>query len=115
MKRVYHKLKYGLIGLGIKNNPIKFASVTNASDIASTMLAMNKRNIVVIDSIQTMYLPQLDSAPGTVSQVRASTHELIIAAKKTNSILIFDWTCYERWNNCWTQSFGTHGRYGSIF
>ena len=52
------------------------------------MLAMTKRNVVVIDSIQTMYLPQLDSAPGTVSQVRASTHELIIAAKKTNSILI---------------------------
>tara|TARA_E500000075_G_scaffold34665_1_gene31104 strand:- start:322 stop:1212 length:891 start_codon:yes stop_codon:yes gene_type:complete len=49
---------------------------------------MNKRSVVVIDSIQTMYLTQLDSAPGTVSQVRASTHELIIAAKKTNSILI---------------------------
>jgi len=74
--------------LGVKNIPIKFASVTNAADIASTMLAMSKRHVVVIDSIQTMYLPQLDSAPGTVSQVRASTHELIIAAKKTNSILI---------------------------
>ena len=35
-----------------------------------------------------MYLPQLDSSPGTVTQVRACTHELIIAAKKTNSILI---------------------------
>ena len=68
--------------LGMKNNPIKFASVTNAADIASTMLAMSKRHVVVIDSIQTMYLPQLDSAPGTVSQVRASTHELIIAAKR---------------------------------
>ena len=30
-----------------------------------------------------MYLPQLDNSPGTVSQVRASTQELIIAAKKT--------------------------------
>ena len=37
--------------------------------------------MVVIDSIQTMYLPTLDSAPGTVSQVRASAQELIRAAK----------------------------------
>ena len=35
-----------------------------------------------------MYLPQLDSSPGTVSQVRASAHELILAAKKSNTILI---------------------------
>ena len=35
-----------------------------------------------------MYLPQLDSSPGTVSQVRASAHELILAAKKTDTILI---------------------------
>ena len=74
--------------LGIKNSNIQFASVTNASDIAITISAIKKRSILIIDSIQTMYLPQLDSAPGTVSQVKASTHELIFASKKTNSILI---------------------------
>ena len=74
--------------LGLKDNNIQFASVTNVSDIAATISSIGKRHILVIDSIQTMYLPQLDSSPGTVSQVRASTHELIIAAKKTNSILI---------------------------
>ena len=74
--------------LGIKNNEIEFASVTNASDIAVTINSEKKRCILVIDSIQTMYLPQLDSAPGTVSQVKASANELIIAAKKTNTILI---------------------------
>ena len=74
--------------LGIKDDEIRFASVTNASDIATTIGSIGKRHILVIDSIQTMYLPQLDSSPGTVSQVRASTHELIISAKKTNSILI---------------------------
>ena len=74
--------------IGVKNCKTKFASVTNASDIAATILSINKRLVVVIDSIQTMYLPYLDSAPGTVSQVRASTHELITAAKKTDSILI---------------------------
>ena len=74
--------------LGIQDKRIQFASVTNASDIATTMNVMKKRCVLVIDSIQTMYLPQVDSSPGTVSQVRASTNELIIAAKKSNSILI---------------------------
>ena len=74
--------------LGIQDKRIKFASVTNAADIAITMNSMKKRCVLIIDSIQTMYLPQIDSSPGTVNQVRASTNELIIAAKKSNSILI---------------------------
>ncbi|MDC0457178.1 DNA repair protein RadA [Alphaproteobacteria bacterium] len=74
--------------LGIKDSNIQFASVTNASDIATTISSLKKRSVLIIDSIQTMYLPQLDSSPGTVTQVRSCTHELIISAKKTNSILI---------------------------
>ena len=74
--------------LGVNNNDIEFASITNASDIAITINSEKERCVLVIDSIQTMYLPQLDSSPGTVSQVRASAHELILAAKKTNTILI---------------------------
>ena len=74
--------------LGVKDNNIQFASVTNASDIATTISSIKKRSVLIIDSIQTMYLPQLDSSPGTVTQVRSCTHELIIAAKKTSSILI---------------------------
>ena len=74
--------------LGIQDKRIQFASVTNAADIATTMNEKKKGCVLVIDSIQTMYLPQVDSSPGTVSQVRASTNELIIAAKKSNSILI---------------------------
>ncbi len=74
--------------IGVKDDDIDFASVTNASDIAITINSEKKRCILVIDSIQTMYLPQLDSSPGTVAQVRGSAHELILAAKKTNTILI---------------------------
>jgi DNA repair protein RadA/Sms len=74
--------------LDVNNNEIEFASITNASDIAITINSEQKRCVLVIDSIQTMYLPQLDSSPGTVSQVRACAHELILAAKKTNTILI---------------------------
>ncbi|RDJ93843.1 hypothetical protein B4Q13_19095 [Lacticaseibacillus rhamnosus] len=38
--------------------------------------------VVVIDSIQTMYLDTLDSAPGTVAQVRTCAAELIRLAKR---------------------------------
>jgi DNA repair protein RadA/Sms len=43
--------------------------------------------VAVIDSIQTMYLDNLDAAPGTVSQVRAASHELIRVAKKRGMAL----------------------------
>ena len=39
--------------------------------------------VLVIDSIQTMYSPELTSAPGSVSQVRESTVRLMLMAKKT--------------------------------
>ena len=74
--------------LGLKNTNIQFASITNANDIAHTIKTINKKSILIIDSIQTMYLPQIESAPGTVSQVRACANELIMAAKASDSILI---------------------------
>lgn len=69
--------------LGLENAPVDLASATNVNDIlASLRSAANKPyDVVVIDSIQTMYLEQLDSAPGTVAQVRASAAELIRVAK----------------------------------
>ena len=74
--------------LGIVDKNIKFASITDASDISMTIKEMKKRCVIIIDSIQTMYLPQIGSLPGTVNQVRACTNELINAAKNSNSILI---------------------------
>ena len=49
---------------------------------------MEKPQIVVIDSIQTMYSDQLDSAPGSVSQVRACGNKLMKLGK-TGNIPIF--------------------------
>ncbi len=75
--------------LGIKKSPIQFASVIDASAISETISNLEKNCILVIDSIQTMYLPDIDSSPGSITQVKACAHELILAAKRTNSILIF--------------------------
>jgi len=47
------------------------------------MIARVKPDVLVIDSIQTMYSPDLTSAPGSVSQVRESAMRLMIMAKKS--------------------------------
>ena len=47
------------------------------------MTAATKPDVLVIDSIQTMYNPELTSAPGSVSQVRESAMRLMVMAKKS--------------------------------
>jgi DNA repair protein RadA/Sms len=44
-----------------------------------------KPNILIIDSIQTLYIPQIESAPGSVAQVRMCTTALMHYAKSTNT------------------------------
>jgi DNA repair protein RadA/Sms len=70
--------------------PVDLASATNVRDIIKSMADNNKRayDVMVIDSIQTMYVDTVDSAPGTVTQVRTSTQELIRAAKKLGVTLL---------------------------
>lgn len=72
--------------LGFENRPVDLASSTNVRDILAGIDA-GKYDVVVIDSIQTMYIDNLESAPGTVSQVRASAQELIRVAKKRGTAL----------------------------
>jgi DNA repair protein RadA/Sms len=47
------------------------------------MISRVKPDVLVIDSIQTMYSPDLTSAPGSVSQVRESAMRLMVMAKKS--------------------------------
>ncbi|MDX2112920.1 MAG: DNA repair protein RadA [Alphaproteobacteria bacterium] len=67
--------------LGLKSKNVQLASATSVRDIVASLDGM-REGLVVIDSIQTMYLDNLEAAPGTVSQVRAASHELIKLAKK---------------------------------
>jgi DNA repair protein RadA/Sms len=57
------------------------AATVNLRDIAASLEAETTAALVVVDSIQTMWLDSIDAAPGTVSQVRASAFELIRLAK----------------------------------
>jgi DNA repair protein RadA/Sms len=47
----------------------------------------NKPEIVVIDSIQTIYAPDEDTSPGSIGQIRSVSSELISLAKKNNFCL----------------------------
>ncbi|MCY4335093.1 MAG: DNA repair protein RadA [Litoreibacter sp.] len=67
--------------LGLESSPVKLAAETNLRDILTT-LDKERPELVVIDSIQTMWADTVDSAPGSVSQVRAACHELVSFAKK---------------------------------
>ncbi len=59
--------------------------VVSEIDLEAIMVMVDtvKPDVLVIDSIQTMYNGDLTSAPGSVSQVRESTMQLMIMAKKT--------------------------------
>ena len=74
--------------LGLTASPLTLATATSVRDILASIDVPNAPDMVVIDSIQTVYIDSLDSAPGTVAQVRASAHELIRAAKKRGFSLI---------------------------
>ena len=57
-------------------------------DLILDVIERGTPDIVVVDSIQTMYRPGLESAPGSVSQVREST-ALLLRAAKTKNIPVF--------------------------
>ncbi len=67
--------------MGLSQAPVQLASATSLRDIVATLEAGSPPEMVIVDSIQTMYVDNLDSAPGTVAQVRASAAELIRLAK----------------------------------
>jgi len=68
--------------LGLSEATVELASATSVRDIITSLNENNPPTVVVIDSIQTLYVDNLDSAPGTVTQVRTSAQELISLAKR---------------------------------
>ncbi len=73
--------------IGRIDGDLKLLCETNLTSIEA-IIQKEKPDIVVIDSIQTMFSEEIGSAPGNVSQVRESTNVLMQLAKK-NRIAIF--------------------------
>ncbi len=74
--------------LGLTESPMALAAATALRDIVASLEGEADAALVVIDSIQTVWLDALDSAPGTVSQVRACAAELIRLAKARGFALV---------------------------
>ncbi len=70
------------------NNPnLLFLSETNMTDIENTISSV-KPEFLIIDSVQTIFCPEFDSAPGSITQIREVTLNLMRIAK-TNNISVF--------------------------
>ena len=73
------------LGLGSAN--VQLGADTNLRNILTTM-DTEKPDLVIIDSIQTMWADTVESAPGSVSQVRSAAHELTTFAKRKGASVI---------------------------
>ncbi|MFM9857436.1 DNA repair protein RadA [Pseudoxanthobacter sp. M-2] len=74
--------------LGLAGSAVGLAAETSVEDILATLTAAPPPALIVIDSIQTAWTASIESAPGTVSQVRASSHALIRYAKQSGAALV---------------------------
>ena len=74
--------------LSLADARLELAASINVRDIAATLEGAADAALVVIDSIQTMWMDSIESAPGTVSQVRACSFELIRLAKSRGFALV---------------------------
>jgi len=74
--------------LGLASAPVELAAETSVEDIIATLGQGKTPRLVVIDSIQTMWTDMVESAPGTVTQVRGSAQALIRFAKRSGAAVI---------------------------
>lgn len=73
--------------LGAKSEKLNFATSTSGNDIAKT-IETGEFDLVIVDSIQTLAMDEISSAPGTVSQVTNCGNLIIRAAKATDTAVI---------------------------
>ena len=73
--------------LGAKSDKLNFANSTSGNDIAKT-IESGEFDLVIVDSIQTLVMDELSSAPGTVSQVTNCGNLIIRAAKATDTAVV---------------------------
>ena len=74
--------------LGLEGSQVKLAAETSLRDILTTLEAGTPPAALVVDSIQTVWSDNIESAPGTVSQVRACAQDLIRYAKRRGTAII---------------------------
>jgi DNA repair protein RadA/Sms len=74
--------------LGVASAPVELAAETNVEDILATLADGKHPDLVILDSIQTLWTDLVESAPGTVTQVRSSAQSMIRFAKASGSAIV---------------------------
>jgi DNA repair protein RadA/Sms len=74
--------------LGLGERDVSLASETNVEIILATLQNGPPADLVIIDSIQTLWTDRVESAPGTVTQVRTSAQALTRFAKKSGAAVV---------------------------
>jgi DNA repair protein RadA/Sms len=74
--------------MGVADAPVALGSATCVEDILTTLDASPTPTVIAIDSIQTLWTSALDAAPGTITQVRTASFDLVRYAKSSGAALI---------------------------
>ncbi|WP_181701842.1 DNA repair protein RadA [Chthonobacter albigriseus] len=74
--------------LGLVDAAVSLAAETSVEDIITTLQDGPPPHLVIIDSIQTLWTEVVDSAPGTVAQVRTSAQAMIRYAKESGATVV---------------------------
>ncbi|WP_193175574.1 DNA repair protein RadA [Oricola nitratireducens] len=75
--------------LNAADTDVKLAAETNIEDILATLSMERQRpDLVILDSVQTLWTDSAESAPGTVTQVRAAAQSMIRYAKSTGAAIV---------------------------
>ncbi|MFZ1430678.1 MAG: DNA repair protein RadA [Geminicoccaceae bacterium] len=82
------QIRLRALRLGLSGEPVRLASATSVGDILATVDHPKAPALVIVDSIQTMWVDGLEQAPGTVSQLRAAAQALIHFAKQRGSAVL---------------------------
>ena len=81
------QVKMRAVRLGANSETLSFAASTSGNDIAKP-ISDGEFELVIVDSIQTLAINEISSAPGTVSQITNAGNLIIQAAKKTDTAVI---------------------------
>ena len=81
------QVKLRAVRLGANSDKLSFASSTSGNDIAKTIESA-EFDLVIVDSIQTLSLAEIASAPGGVSQVTNCGNLIIRAAKASDTAVV---------------------------
>ena len=89
------QLKMRADRIGIRNEACYILSATEIQEIFKQVKKLNP-SVLIIDSVQTLFSRSIESTPGSISQIRECTGQLLRFAKENQYTSISDWAILQR-------------------